>query len=273
MRPRTQGPGICRLAIVALLVLATGPLFGSAAYAQEEPSQPPPEALEFFQAGREHYSAGRYAEAAAAMEQAIALDPNSETLVFNLARIYELLGELDKAIEYGRRFRDMVAYDPTEVERADATLRRLDGAREWLALRQAEQAPELRQMAPREIVRERGVVDTAFWAVLASGAGLLAAGGILGGVALSKNNSANSIVSANVFDQEERIDLRSQADGLALTADITLIAGGATCVAALLLYLLRVRTYEREAVDTEVAATVNIEAGPGAAALSVGGAF
>lgn len=255
-------------------MLSTGAFGASGAQAQDEPSQPPPEALEYFQAGREHYSAGRYAEAAAAMERAIALDPNSETLVFNLARIYELLGELDKAIEYGRRFRDMVAYDPAEVERADATLRRLDGAREWLALRQAEQAPELRQLAPREIVRDRGVVDTAFWAVLASGAGLLAAGGILGGVALAKNNSANSIVSANAFDREERIDLQSQADGLALTADITLIAGGATCVAALLLYLLRVRTYEREAVDPEAAtAAVNIEAGPGAAALSVGGAF
>lgn len=242
--------------------------------AQDVPSQPPPEALEFFQAGREHYSAGRYAEAAAAMEQAIALDPNSETLVFNLARIYELLGELDRAIHYGRRYREMVAYDPTEVERADATLRRLDGAREWLALRQAEQAPELRPLAPREIVRERGVIDTAFWAVLASGAGLLAAGGILGGVALSKQNSADNIVAADSLDQGERVDLRNQADGLALAADVTIIAGGATCVAALLLYLLRVRTYEREASDPEAAtAHLGVDGAPGAASLTLGGAF
>lgn len=270
VRPWTHCQGIRRMTSAALLVLAVS----SVSAAQDEPSQPPPEALEFFQTGREHYSAGRYAEAAAAMEQAIALDPNSETLVFNLARIYELLGELDKAIDYGRRFREMVAYDAAEVERADATLRRLDGAREWLALREAEQAPELRQMAPREIVRDRGVADTTFWAVLASGAGLLAAGGILGGVALAKQSGANDIVSANAFDQGERVDLQDQANGLAIAADITLIAGGAATIAALLVYLLRVRTYEREASDPEAAsADVRIDAAPGAAMLTLGGAF
>lgn len=270
VRRRTQGLHARLWASAALMVVA----MTSAAGAQEEVAQPPPEALEFFQEGRDHYSAGRYSEAAAAMEQAISLDPNSETLVFNLARIYELLGELDRAIHYGRRYREMVRYDAEEVERADATLRRLDGAREWLALREAEQAPELRQMAPREIVRDRGVVDTAFWAVLASGAGLLAAGGIFGGVALAKQNRANGINAATQLENEERIELRDEADSLALAADITLIAGGATTVAALLLYLLRVRTYEREASAPEDAsAHLGVDAAPGSAALTLRGTF
>ena len=244
------------------------------ALAQEDTREPPPEAMEFFDAGRTHYEAGRYQEASEALEQALVLDPESETLIFNLARIYELLGDLDRAIEFGERYRDMVAYDPEEVNKANSTLRRLEGARDWLALRESGSVPELRGLAPRVIVRDRGVADTAFWAVLSVGAGLLAGGAALGGVALRRQNQANDLLAASDADQAEREDLRDQADGMATGADIMLIAGAATATAALLLYLLRVRTYERTPEEQEAGLPrVNLQLGERAAGLSLEGAF
>ncbi len=257
-----------------------GSPFLPAAHAQTEAPQeaaaegeePPPEALEFFEAGRAHYEAGRYSEAAASLEQALALDPNSATLVFNLARIYELLGELDRAITYGHRYRGMMEHDPEEMARADATLRRLEGARDYLAMRQANEAPELRTMESRIIVHERGVVDTAFWAVLGTGAGLLVGGAVLGGLATKRNNEANDLVAADSADQSRRADLRDEADSFALTADILLGAGAATSVAALLLYVLRTRSYERTVESTE-ALQLQFQVTPQQAAMTMGGTF
>lgn len=240
-----------------------------------ETHEPPPEAMQYFEAGRAHYEAGRYQEASESLEQALTLDPESETLIFNLARIYELLGDLDRAISFGERYRVMVAENPEEINRADATLRRLEGAREWLALRESGQVPELRGLAPRVIVRDRGVVDTAFWAVLSAGAGLLAGGAVLGGFAISRQNQANDILAASDADQAERENLREKADGLALGADVMLIAGGATVTAALLLYLLRVRTYERDVDEVATSNTprLGINADTQAAGIRLEGTF
>src|SRR5262245_24814610 len=56
---------------------------------------PPDAAIQHYSIGREHYQAGRYREALNELEQAVRLDPASPNLVFNVARVYELLGEID----------------------------------------------------------------------------------------------------------------------------------------------------------------------------------
>ncbi len=207
------------------------------------------------------------------MERALQLDPGSTTLIFNLARIYELLGDLEKAIAYGEQYLELLPEDMVEErERAETTLRRVRGAQEWLALRQSEQPPELRQLTPTVIVRERGVADTPFWATLASGAGLLALGGALGGVAWAKRNEAHDFILRADADRNEQEAVMDQADRLALAADIFLAAGLATEIGALLLYLLRVRTFERE-VDEEEGASARLQLGPSTATLLVEGRF
>ena len=215
--------------------------------AQDETHEPPPEAVQFFESGRAHYEAGRYREASVDLERALQLDPSSTTLIYNLARVYELLGDLDKAVHFGERYLALLPEAMSEErERAESTLRRVEGAREWLALRQSERPPELRTLTPTVIVRERGVADAPFWAILGTGAGLLALGTATGIAALSVRNRAHDFVLADENDRSEQLALIDRADRLALTTDILLGVGAATAVAALLFYLLRVRTFERE---------------------------
>jgi tetratricopeptide (TPR) repeat protein len=259
---------LLRLALLTC-VLAAG---GSHALAQEDTHEPPPEAIQFFESGRAHYEAGRYEEAAVDLERALQLDPVSTTLIFNLARIYELLGDLEKAIAFGERYLELLPEDMVaERERAESTLRRVRGAQEWLALRESERPPELRQLTPTVIVRERGVADTAFWTTLASGAGLIAVGGTLGGVAWAKRNEAHDFIIRAETDRNAHAEVMDRADRLALAADILLAAGVATEIGALLLYLLRVRTFEREVDDAGT--TARVQLGPDSASLLVEGRF
>lgn len=270
--PGRVGYGANVLLRFALLLTCVAAL-GGRALAQEDTHEPPDEAIQFFESGRAHYEAGRYEEAAVDLERALQLDPDSTTLIFNLARIYELLGDLDKAIQFGERYLELLPEDMVdERERAETTLRRVRGAQEWLALRQAEEPPELRQLTPTVIVRERGVADTAFWATLAAGAGLLAVGGALGAVAWAKRNEAHDFIIREEADRNAQTDVMDRADRFALSTDILLAAGLATEIGALLLYLLRVRTFERE-VDEEEGASARLQLGPNAATLLVEGRF
>lgn len=222
--------------------------------------EPPPEAIELFASGRAHYEAGRYGDASADLEAALQLDPGSPTLIYNLTRVYELMGDIDRALRYGEQYLMLLPPDDLEErEAAEVTLRRLRGARDYLALRSAAeqgQVQSLRQLAPRVIVRERGVADTPFWITLASGAALVAAGAIVGGLALKAGGDANDFVLRDASDQAVRQGRVDRANRLALSSDILLGVGAATLLAAGLLYLLRVRSFERDAEPDEVAVAV-----------------
>lgn len=221
--------------------------------------EPPPEALEFFASGRAHYEAGRYTEAAQDLEAALQLDPGSPTLIYNLSRVYELMGELDRAIRYNEQYLTLLSPDDVEErEVAESSLRRLKGARDWLALREAAQQGQvqsLRQLAPRVIVRERGVADLPFWITLGSGVAILAAGGVTGGLALRAKGDAEDFVLRVPDDQARRESLVDRSRRLGLSTDVLLGVGAATCVGALLLYLLRSRSYERDAEPDPTDAT------------------
>ncbi|MBX3246048.1 MAG: tetratricopeptide repeat protein [Myxococcales bacterium] len=245
------------LFVLALAIGLVAPDTGALAQTTREP---PPEAIELFASGRAHYEGGRYGDAARDLEAALQLDPGSPTLIYNLTRVYELMGDLDRALRYGEQYLMLLPPDDEEErEVAEVTLRRLRGARDYLALRQAAeqgQVQSLRQLAPRVIVRERGVADTPFWITLAAGAAVLAAGAVVGGLALKTGNDASDFVLRDPADQAIRQRRVDRADRLALSADILLGVGAVTCIAAGLLYLLRVRTIERDATPDEVALSI-----------------
>ncbi len=235
--------------------LAVG-LSSTGGVAKAQPThEPPPEALEFFASGRAHYEAGRYTEAAQDLEAALTLDPGSPTLMYNLSKVYELMGEMDRAIRYMEQYLQRISPDDLEErESAETALRRLRGARDWLALREAAQqgqAQSLRQLAPRVIVRERGVADSPFWITLGAGVAILATGGVTGGLAFGAKNEADDFVLRMPEDQARRESLVDRSQRLALSADVILGVGAATCVGALLLYLLRSRSFERDATPEE----------------------
>jgi tetratricopeptide (TPR) repeat protein len=220
-------------------VLSTG---GGAA-AQEQPAvEPPPEAIEYYERGREHYLAGRYRDAVADLERALALDPTSRTLIYNLARVHELLGELDRSIEYYDRYLTFLGDDEDEErQRTEATVQRLRGAQEEGTVTEPAlpAVDEQGRFIDRSPEMRRGVADAPFWITLSAGGALAGAGAVLGILALVRGNQTEDFVVGMDGDLAEREAYRDQARRLAAAADVFLIGGLATAAAAMLLYLLR----------------------------------
>jgi len=241
-------PGSASLVFSSLYACVLGLILISlpAQAAAQTRHEPPPEALQFFRSGQDHYAHGRYHEAAVDLERALALDPGSPTLLYNLGRVYELLGDTDAAAGYYRSYLRMLP-DGSEQERAEveATITRLEGA-----AAHGEVAPPPHpgqgdggQLRPA-YVQVRGVVDLPFWVTLGSGGGLLLGGGLLGVFALSAHGDATDIVLRTPDDAARRQNRLDQSQRRALSADILMGTGAAALIAAGLLYLLRERTVE-----------------------------
>ena len=251
-----------------------------AARAQDESANTPPEAIRMYAEGREHYAAGRYAEAADALERALVLDPDSPTLVYNLARVRELLGQIEAALElYGRYQRLLPQQQAEEQERADATIRRLQGARDSQRPEAPPPPPEevapLRQLPGIVLVRENGVADAAFWVTLAAGVAALAAGASFGALALVEQQFADSFVLDGFNNRGERDSALDRAQTYGYVTDISLGVGGVAVIAAGLLYFLRSHTVERAPIRPggEERAVLDVVATPllDGAALVIGG--
>lgn len=226
-------------------LLATSVPAGHAA--AQSRSEPPPEAVDFYRSGREHFEAGRYREAIDDLERALTLDPGSATLVYNLARVHELLGELEPSISYYASYLRLLPQSETEERsRVQETIGRLRGARTQVG-------PPPRQGPPPEMgeteeprwVTERGVVDLPFWVTTAAAGALLVGGAVVGIVALEREALAQDFVVGSDGSLADRDALADEADSLAVTADVLLLGGVAAGLAAALLYALRTRTVER----------------------------
>jgi tetratricopeptide (TPR) repeat protein len=238
---RLLGPAL--FACVAL-VCTTGT---AAAQAHE----PPPEAMQLFEQAREQYRLGQYGPAAENLERALVLDPSAPTLLFNLARVYELMGEFDRSISVYRRLLAVTPAEQAEERaRTQGTIDRLEGAREH-AVPPPPPTEEEDERGPT-FVRERGVADDAFWGtVIAGGALALAAGGCgIGGLVVHDTVSVYTVGLDGTYD--DRQAMLSTAQSLGITADVLGALSAATLVAAGLLWVLRERTYETWSVSAVV---------------------
>jgi tetratricopeptide (TPR) repeat protein len=202
-----------------------------------EPRAAPPEALDHYNRGRAHYRAGRYEEAVVELERALVLDPDSPDLVYNLARVYELLGNIDPSIANYERYRAMLpAHELEERERVSGTIQRLQGARRALANK-----PKPVTAPPVVARTERGVADGAFWTLASLSLASLAAGAVTGALAGNAEDDANKFVLGLDGDLEDRQRKAERADRLALISDATLAAGAVTGLTSILLYALRTK--------------------------------
>jgi len=205
----------------------------------EEPAPPPPksppaEALEHYNRGREHYQAGRYREALQELEVAVNLDPTSPNLVYNVARVYELLGDIDQSIAFYQRYRDLLPpNEQAERERTQLTLLRLEGARKHV---------DTKPPPPQLIVRKRGVADASFWTVASFSALALVGGSVTGALALSTEHDSEQFRLGKDGGEKGRQMLIDRADRYALSSDLLLIGGASLGITAVLLYALRERT-------------------------------
>ena len=202
------------------------------------PATPPKEAIDHYSRGRAHYQAGRYREAATELEEALALDPDSPNLVYNLARVYELQGNIDQALAYYERYRAMLPEDDAvERERASTAIQRLQGARAQAA---RERPPEARTPALR-LRTERGVADAAFWTLASFSFAALVTGAVTGGLALRAERETQRFVLGRDGDEATLDQRAGRADRLAVTADVTLALGAVGGLTSVLLYALRSR--------------------------------
>lgn len=253
---------------VAFFVLL-GALAGAAdAAAQETGHEPPPEAMTLFESAREHYRNGRYQDAADELERALVLDPSAPTLLYNLGRVYELMGDYPRSISTYERLLAVIGPDAAEREQTETTLARLRGAAEH-----ATPPPTVEEVGTMEegptFVRERGVADEAFWGVLVTGGVVTLGAAALGIAALVIRGQVDAWTLGLDGTIEDRDATLGLAQGLGLAADITGGVAVATIATALGLFVFRERTYE--VWPNEVTATVAL--GPSGGQLVVGGVF
>jgi tetratricopeptide (TPR) repeat protein len=206
--------------------------YGSQTSADREPPQ---EALDHYDLGRRYYLAGRYREALTELKEALDLDRDAPDLLYNVARVYENLNELDEAIAYYQRYLEHVPLSSMEErERTEKTIRRLQGAKQV--------SPPTRPEAT--IVRQEpsshfGRADLAFWITSGAGIALLAGGATCGVLAIRKYDAVGDFVVGADGSFDKRATMSDDAKRFALLADGLFIASGLALTSAALLFLLR----------------------------------
>jgi len=216
-----------------------GALFAvSPLHAQEvaPDASPHDRALQLFSEGKTAYKRGDLQTSIQDLEAAYELEP-APVLLYNLARAYEGLGELERAVSAYERFLTAQpnAEDRGAIETRLATLKRQVEER---AQRQAPSSREPEPAPPPVIVLRSPTIAPIF--VLATGATGLLLGGIFGGLALSENHTQNDPATpqVNVKSAHER------AGSFAIASDVGFVAGGAL-VAAGAVWLILDRTYSK----------------------------
>lgn len=254
------------VALVVRGLLAVGALTAAlpAGAASAQDREPPSEAVTFFERARAAYREGRYPDAAEDLERALVLDPNAPALLFNLGRVYELMGRYDDAISVYLRLRAVTpATEIEEIQRTDQVLERLRGAREHAAPPPTVETVGAIEQGPT-FVRERGIADVPFWVTLAAGGVIVVGAAISGGLALSMHGALNARTlgfEGYTYEDYDR-ELRD-AQTLGAVADVAGALGGATLVGALLLFGLRERVYE----EWNGSRTATLRVGPGGIAV------
>jgi tetratricopeptide (TPR) repeat protein len=198
-------------------------------------SSAPEAAIEHYQLGRKLYLDGRYRDALVELKAALEYDPSSADLIYNVARVYENLGEMDEAIAHYQRYLERLpAEAQDERDRTDKTIRRLQGAKLELAQHEAERNSAAQRSQPHA-----GRADAAFWVTGGAAVALFAAGGVSGVLALKRSDEVGKFVVGKDGSFEQRQQLAKQADNLALAADLLIAGGAAALTGAALLYFLR----------------------------------
>lgn len=208
-----------------------------------------------FLRGRELYLAGDYAAAIAAFETAYDLS-GDRNLLYNIALAYDRGGDLERAIHYFERYRDLSpAEDRAEIEVRLAGLRqRLDAVSSTAANEAArtsrgpsvarEAGPDESSSSPRERPREPGSIIPAGHVALAvlAAASLAVATGL--GTA-SRMASRDAARWCEGLCREAAEPHLQRARSFAIGADVTFVFGGTAAAAFVTLLAIDVHRARR----------------------------
>lgn len=247
--PNHSRPPLARLlGVLCAATLAAGPSLVHARVSTEPAAAEgtPSEAEALSEQAVEAFGDKRYDESIDLFEQAFALNANPNYL-FNIGRVYEEKGDLAKAVEFYQRF---VSQPGVDLESREAATARLKVLREAVAQLEEEEADEPEPEPQPEPVLEADNGEEpadepadskadrkkgqriAGYALLGVGGASLIVGGVLGGLASSKADDADS---AEFVDDALR--MRDDARRQARAADAMFIAGGVFAATGLVLVL------------------------------------
>ena len=137
--------------------------------------------------GIEHYKAGRFPEAVREMLEAYRLAPEPG-LLYNIARIYQKMGENELALQYFQEFVTSKDVDPGDVKKA---LENMSVLRETIRQQNAAESSE----KPAAVASGELVIDRTTWIVGGTGAALFVSGVVLGAMASGAHSDFTAATS------------------------------------------------------------------------------
>lgn len=226
----------------ALLCIALA--FAPRADAQRQRNADLRRAVLLFEESEELYNRGDFEGAATLLRRAYELHPDP-TLVYNLGRSLEAMGDLDGAIaEYERYLRE--APDAEDRGEVEGQLRTLRERRDRLAEEPAAPIDD----APVEVRPDEEVDAPAVgggvspWPfVLMGGGGVF---GVVGAVCGVVGSGAHDDAVAEPI-QQEAFRLQDRADNLATVANVFFIAGGVALAAGVVVLVVELASGDDEA--------------------------
>ena len=272
MRSRvTSNRKWCAVMLAFLLcMLGSAPAFAEGA--PKDASGPDKaRAAELVKKSVEAYRQGDFKQAIALLDEAYAIDPQP-VLTYNRARAQEGLGNVDDAIAGYEQYlaQEPAAPDRGAIEQRLVTLRRQRDERATLEKERdaRRDAPVPNNVAPPPPPAAAPPPDAPLasrhsvfpYVVAGGGVVAVAVGGVLGAVALSRNDAA-----ASEPVQRNAIDLKDQAHGLATASTAAFIVGGVLVAAGVTWWVIDHGVFSKQSR----AASLGVRLGPGM--LGLGG--
>ncbi len=259
-----RAPTVAALVLVPLLLVAT-PAHADGTAQRPRTGQKSAEdrAAELYDKSADAYRRGDFKTAVDLLKEAYSLDPQP-VLLYNLARAYEGLGDLDAAIDGYERFlaQNPKTEDRGAIEQRLVTLRRLRDER--AAAKQREQSQKQQQQQQPTTPPPPPKPHHTIYPYVVGGVGAagLVAGSVFGLMAISDRNDARTEPV-----QQRAIDLDSKAQTLATLSTVSFIVGGALVAAGVAWWVIEARS------TTTGSTPVRVGVGVGPGYLGVGGSL
>jgi tetratricopeptide (TPR) repeat protein len=226
---------VATVAVALSVALAPLPSAAAVAPAAEQGAETPDS---LSGAAVEAFRAGEYDKAIDLFQRAYTLDPQPNYL-FNIGRVYEEKGDLEKAVA---NYQEFVKQPGVDIEARDAATERLKVLRRTIAALEEDKEPTTGPVDPgvdtptpaeEAAAAKKRKLRIAGYSLLGVGGATLVIGAVFGGLAIGKSNDAKDAAFV-----DDKLALRQEAEGRAKVGDGLLITGGVLAAVGLVLVLV-----------------------------------